>query len=393
MFFCGHDGTITIEEQDPEHFDPRLGDQLGEYVLVAHVADGAMGRVYEARHKQSKRRMAVKVLHANVAKDKVAVERFAREYTTAKELDHPHVVDVIDHGPTEDGSRYLTMEYLDGEELSLALDRDAPFALARLLRITCQVAGALAHAHSFGVVHRDLKPDNVFLCRSDEGDVVKLLDFGSVKLQLDTGPKLTALGTTLGSPYYMSPEQAMGKTDVDQRTDVFALGAIVHEMATGDVAFEGSGIAQILTNIVQKDPAPIGTVRAELAGPFEQVVLRALAKDKTARFSTTTEFAAALLTAVGLDGDVDKWAETPVASIERALETARPAALEPATGPGASIATDDADVVDAPPPIHATSLPPAVPRPSYALPKSVWFWGLALVAAGIVVGLVLALGH
>ncbi|MCA9600853.1 MAG: serine/threonine protein kinase, partial [Myxococcales bacterium] len=222
IFFCGQDATITLQIQDPSDVDPRVGEQLGGYLVVARVADGAMGRVYEGRHPETKARVAVKVLHADVAQDEVSVERFRREYETAREFHHDNIVSVLEFGETKDGSWYLTMEYLEGEELGQLLRRDKSVAFERAVRIISQFALALDHAHSFGVIHRDLKPDNVFLCHNEAGDDVRILDFGSVKLQMETGPKLTAFGTTLGSPYYMSPEQAMGKQDVDQRTDVFA---------------------------------------------------------------------------------------------------------------------------------------------------------------------------
>ena len=163
---------------------------------------------------------------------------------------------VLEFGATPDGSHFLTMEYLEGEELGKLLGRGTPLAPARIVRIVCQAALALEHAHSFGFIHRDLKPDNIFLCRTDEGDSVRVLDFGSVKLQMETGAKLTAIGTTLGSPFYMSPEQAMGRSDVDQRTDVFALGAILYEMLTDKVAFDAPNIAKILMRIMNENPQP-----------------------------------------------------------------------------------------------------------------------------------------
>ncbi len=191
---------MTIEVTPPgEERDPRLGQRLGDYIIVAHVADGAMGAVYEARNAATRERVAIKILHSDVAEDDIALERFNREYETAAMFDHPHIVKVIDFGETGDGPRFMTMEYLVGRELG---------------------------------------------CRADDGDHVRLLDFGSVKLQVEMGPKLTAFGTTLGSPYYMSPEQAKGLADVDTRTDVFAMGAILYEALTGKIAFEAPTIAE-----------------------------------------------------------------------------------------------------------------------------------------------------
>ena len=324
--FCGQDGTITVQVQDPDDHDPRVGGQLGDYILVARVADGAMGRVYEGRHPQTKHRVAVKVLHDDVAKDDVAVERFKREYETAEEMQHPHIVDVIEFGETGDGSYYLTMEYLQGEELGELHRRDGAVPRERALRILCQLCAGLDHAHSFGVIHRDLKPDNVFLTETPEGDVVKLLDFGSVKLQMETGPKLTAFGTTLGSPYYMSPEQAMGKLDVDQRTDVFATAAIAWEMAVGRVAFEGSNVAAILMKIVNETPEPPSQLVPTYPAAFDDAVLGGLSKEKTERPTSAGAFADRVVHAFGLDGDHRRWAETPQATIAEALSRAKPPA-------------------------------------------------------------------
>ena len=327
--FCGHDGAITIEEQDPGDVDPRLGQQLGDFIVCARVADGAMGRVYEARHPDTKHRVAVKILHPDVAKDGVAVERFKREYETAEELDHPNIVKVLDFGDTPDGSHFMTMEYLEGEELSGLIRRAGPQPPERTIHVVAQVCAALAHAHSYGVIHRDLKPDNIFLCRTEAGYEVRILDFGSVKLQMETGPKLTAFGTTLGSPYYMSPEQAMGKLDVDQRTDVFAIAAILFEMITGKVAFEGNNVAEILMKIVNHEPPPPSGLNPRYPASIDDVVSKGIHKDKTQRFGSTKELADAVVTAFGLQGDHAQWAATPEAEIQAALASAKPPAPVP----------------------------------------------------------------
>jgi len=329
-----------VQVQDPTDHDPRVGVQLGDYILVARVADGAMGRVYEGRHPETKQRVAVKVLHADVATDEVAVERFKREFETAEEMDHPHIVDVIEFGETGDGSYFLTMEYLHGEELGELFRRDGAITPDRAVRILSQLAAGLDYAHSFGVIHRDLKPDNVFLTRTDEGDVVKVLDFGSVKLQMETGPKLTAFGTTLGSPYYMSPEQAMGKLDVDQRTDVFAVAAIVWEMAVGKVCFEGDNVAAILMKIVNSDPSPPSQLAAGPGWPpaFDDAVLAGVAKDKTERPKSAGALADSVLASFGLEGPHTRWAQTPQAAIATALASATPPAPKAFGAPAAASA-------------------------------------------------------
>ena len=324
VFFCGYDGTVTVEERTTDNEDPRLGEQLGAYVAVAWIADGAMGRVYEGRHRDTKARVAIKVLHQHVARDRVAVERFVREYETAKTLGHPNIVKVIDFGETADRSYFLTMEYLEGAELSKVLSRQKVLPAARAIRLTCQLALGLHRAHASGVIHRDLKPDNIYLCHDEDGDDVRILDFGSVKLQVSSGPKLTAVGTTLGSPYYMSPEQAMGKLDVDQRTDVFALGAIVYETMTGEVAFEGDNVADILMNILRHDPPPVSASNSSCPPALDSVVDRALSKEKERRYATTVGFAEGVVRAFGLEPSVERWARTPESGIERALSGAAP---------------------------------------------------------------------
>ena len=303
----------------------RIGEELGSHAVVAHVADGSMGSVYEARHRETGERVAVKVLHAEVARDPVAVQRFHREYETVKSLRHAHIVDARGFGETTDGAQFMTMEFLEGEELSLVLAREGPMRPARLVRIVCQLALALHHAHVNGVIHRDLKPDNVFVCTGSGGDEIRILDFGSVKLQADSGPKLTALGTTIGSPYYMSPEQATGELDVDPRTDVFAQAAIMHELATGQVAFPGDNVAAILMKIIGEEPPPVSASNPDYPWAFDDVVKRGLRKDKVDRFESAIELVEAMLRALDLDPDVERWARTPVTAIERALE-ARPEA-------------------------------------------------------------------
>ena len=314
---------ITIQDQDPADFDPRLGKRLGGYIVAARVADGAMGRVYEGRHPDTKARVAIKVLHDEVARDRVAVERFKREYETAKELDNPYIVKVLEFGDTADRSHFMTMEYLEGEELSKAIAHKKPLPFARIVRLVSQVALGLEHAHSYGFIHRDLKPDNIFLCSTPEGAQVRLLDFGSVKLQVETGAKLTALGTTLGSPYYMSPEQATGAADVDQRSDVFALGAIVYEMLTGKTAFDAPTVAMILMKILNQSPPPPSTINPASTHAIDSVVEHALRKDKEERYATARELADGLIAAFGVSGSCDAWAQKPEAEVAAALAGAK----------------------------------------------------------------------
>lgn len=324
----------------------RTGQRFGAYTVGAHVADGSMGAVYQASHDETDERVAIKILHPDVARDQVAAERFRREYETAKSLDHPHIIDVHDFGETNDRAEYMTMEFLEGEELSLVLNRDGPMKPPRTLRLVCQIALALQHAHADGVIHRDLKPDNIFVCSGTTGDDVRILDFGSVKLQVETGPKLTMIGTTLGSPYYMSPEQAMGRADIDPRTDLFALAAIMHELGTGEVAFDGEKISDILTQIISHDPPPVSIANQDYPWAFDGVVRKGLRKDKEERFSSCIDLAEDMLAAFGLEPDVERWAQATTAEIEKAI----------AEAPAPS-----ADVTPSPPPTPDSRFPSELP--------------------------------
>jgi serine/threonine-protein kinase len=282
-----------------------------------------MGRVYEARHPDTRDRVAIKVLHEPVACDRVAVERFKREFEAARELDNPYIVKVFEFGQSDD-SYYMIMEFLTGETLARAIARrdSLPFALS--LRLVCQLALALEHAHSYGFIHRDLKPENLFLCDSSQGMQLRVLDFGSVKLQVETGAKLTAFGTTLGSPYYVSPEQAMASSSVDQRSDVFALGAICYEMLTGAVAFDGATVALILQKIVRDSPAPPSRRNPHIPAAVDAAVAQALHKRQGARYPTARAFAEALVVGFGLrPAPCETWATLPLGEIASQLARAQ----------------------------------------------------------------------
>ena len=304
--------------QRPEPRHDREGEVLGGYVIGEAIAEGTMGRVYRAARPDADRPVAIKVLHPASAQDPVTVERFRREFETARALQHEHIIAVKEFGETLDGSYFMTMEYIDGEELGCALQRAGVFDPARMLRVLCQLALGLDHAHDHGVVHRDLKPANILLCDSTIGDDVRILDLGSVKVQ-ESGPKLTAFGTTIGSPHYMSPEQATGSLEVDRRTDVFALAAILYELSTGRVAFDGESPAEILTGILEETPPPISTWTNSYPWAFDDVVKTGLAKDKNERYETTIELANAALNAFDLHPNAAKWARTPLSDVRRAL--------------------------------------------------------------------------
>jgi len=395
--FCGNDGAITVQVQpEGDAPDTRLGRRFGEYVVAARVADGAMGRVYEGRHAATRQKVAIKILHDDVALDRVAVERFKREFETAKDINSPYVVRVIDFGDTGDKSYFLTMEYLEGEELEALVRREGGLPTARVLRILCQIALGLEEAHASGVIHRDLKPANLFLCQDPDGDSVRVLDFGSVKLQMETGVKLTAFGTTLGSPFYMSPEQAMGKSDLDTRTDLLALAAITYEMFTGKIAFDGTAVAEILMKIVNAMPPPLSSVVRTLPPSLDDVIEKALAKDKTKRHGGTIEFAADVLSCLGLaatpdHASIDAWAKKTVVEFEAALATATPRAAKPFTAPqpiapmaGKAPTPNYAPMQPMPVPMHVTNTSGGIPVWVYIL-IAMFLLMLAAAAVGLLV--------
>lgn len=294
-------------------------NRAGPYLLTAHLADGAMSSVHAARHHETGAVVAVKVLRPDAARDPVAVERFLREYQTASTLEDEHIVQVLDFGRTAHGAPFMVMELLRGETLDSLIAREGAVSPRRVVRMVCQLALALRCAHADGVVHRDLKPGNVFVCDTHRGESVRVLDFGSVKLQVSVGPKLTALGTTIGSPCYMSPEQAMGRPDVDPRSDLFSFAAIVYEMTTGEVAFAASTVGEILSKIIGHEPPPVSSRNAAFPRELDEVIRRGLSKDKVRRFSSAFELAERVLAAMGLPVDVEHWARADDDEIECSL--------------------------------------------------------------------------
>jgi serine/threonine-protein kinase len=326
------------------------------YQVRRVVADGGMGRVYEALDMQDKKGVAVKVLHPDVARDNIAVERFKREFEVSKLLPHDHIVDVRDFRETDDKSYALVMEFLEGEELRQALKREKRLMPERIVRMLSQAAIGLDEAHRRQLVHRDLKPDNLFLCGTREGDVLKLLDFGSVKDKSEQAKKLTVVGTTIGSPFYMAPEQAQGLDTLDARADVWALAAITYECLTGTVPFQGINGPSILLSILTKDPIPPTQAGKDSPVPIppsvDDLIEVALAKNMNIRTRTVGDLADAFGRAYGLSGDHLSWAYTPEAVLRQTIQTelprmmvARPAA---AAGVGAM-----ADPFGGPPPAGA----------------------------------------
>ncbi len=275
--------------------DPFLGKVLGEtYEIARLVGEGGMGRVYEARHlRLPDRRFAVKVMHPEFARQPEVVARFQREAESASSIGHPNVVDVFDVHKTPDGIPYLVGEFLEGEELGDYIQRvgklDVPFAVG----IARQVCKALAAAHARGIVHRDMKPENVFLVLRDGVPVVKVLDFGISKAGSGDA-HLTKTGMIMGTPSYMAPEQARGEK-VDLRADVYAIGALLYHALTGQRPFDSDDPAATLSMVLTEEPPRPRALSPQVPEGLELVVQRAMAKDARERYQTTGELDLALL--------------------------------------------------------------------------------------------------
>jgi eukaryotic-like serine/threonine-protein kinase len=270
--------------------DPLLGTTIdGRYVVDKRLGEGGMGVVYLARHRVIDRKVALKVLRAEFARDHEIVERFLQEAKTASSIGNPHIVDIHDFGVLADGSTYFAMEFLDGEPLMDVIVREK-MPLERIVQIGVQICDGLGAAHERGIVHRDLKPDNVYLLRRNEADFVKVLDFGIAKVEHAAGPKLTRAGAVFGTPHYMSPEQAAG-TPIDHRADIYALGVILYEMATGQLPFDSDNAMTILSQHMYKAPMPLRSLvqGADRPAGLEAIVQKCLLKRPEHRYATMAE--------------------------------------------------------------------------------------------------------
>ncbi|MDB4994241.1 MAG: serine/threonine protein kinase, partial [Myxococcaceae bacterium] len=267
----------------------------GRYRLARLLGQGGMGSVHEAIDESLGRKVAIKVLHAAFAWDPDQVSRFRREAQAAAAIGHPNIVQVTDFCASPGEPPFLVMELLEGQSLGQTITAEGPLLPARVAYIASQVLHALAAAHRAGIVHRDIKPDNVFLTSmAAHADVVKLLDFGVAKLRDTRGlEKLTAAGTTLGTPAYMAPEQARGG-DIDGRADLYGVGACMFHALAGRRPFDATSAHALLYAILEQIPAPLSALRPEVPAGLSDVIARALHKDPASRFSTADAMRAAL---------------------------------------------------------------------------------------------------
>jgi serine/threonine-protein kinase len=270
--------------------------QLGQYRLIGRLGAGGMGEVYLAEHRMLKRLCAIKFIQPEQAGDPQVLARFEREVRMTARLSHWNTVEIYDYGRTEDGTFFYVMEYLPGLSLEELLERHGPLPAARVVHLLRQTCQALREAHGSGLIHRDIKPGNIFVAqRGALYDVAKLLDFGLVKPVAETSStRLTQEGAISGTPLFMSPEQARDGNDVDARSDIYSLGAVAYTLLTGRPPFDGANPLEVMIAHARDEVAPPSQLRAGVPADLEQIILRCLAKRPEERFQDTESLEEAL---------------------------------------------------------------------------------------------------
>jgi eukaryotic-like serine/threonine-protein kinase len=298
-------GTHLINTLRREVFEAK---QIGQYRLIKLLGAGGMGEVYLAEHRMLKRPCAIKLIHPEQAGDPQVLARFEREVQMTARLSHWNTVEIYDYGRTDDGTFFYVMEYLPGLALEELLHRHAPLPPERVVYLLRQVCQALREAHGVGLIHRDIKPGNVFVAqRGGRYDVAKLLDFGLVKPLLEAPEaRLTQEGSISGTPLYMSPEQARGLADLDGRSDIYSLGAVAYALLTGRPPFDSTNPMEVVIAHVRDAVVPPSQHQADVPADLERVILRCLAKNPQDRFQDVDSLEQALADCAV----ADRWTQT-----------------------------------------------------------------------------------
>jgi serine/threonine protein kinase/tetratricopeptide (TPR) repeat protein len=297
------------EQSKAEHDDvvaglPQPGDfVLGKYRIERVIGRGGMGVVYLALHEALHQRVALKVLAPAAAKHHASATRFINEARAAARIRGDHVASVMDVGQLENGIPYMVLEYLEGSDLSKVLHERGPLPIVEAVDYIVQALSAIAHAHAAGVVHRDLKPGNLFLAeRTDGGLTIKVLDFGISKLDGEAATEITHTSAVLGSPGYMSPEQVRSSRSVDGRADIWSLGVILYRLLAAQGPFRGEAMSEVLAAVLEQAPPPLREARPDVPEDLERVIMKCLEKDRDARWATAGELATALAPFASPDG-------------------------------------------------------------------------------------------
>jgi serine/threonine-protein kinase len=371
----------------------------GKYRLLNKVGQGGMGTVYKALHLAFDELRALKVIAPELLHDPLFVKRFKHEAVITRKLQHPNAVRVDDIDEAEDGRPFIVMEFIQGESLKKVIQEEGPLPISRVCSIIKQTASALDAAHRLGMVHRDIKPENIALIEGSEGEAVKVLDFGIAKLKearLGEKPGLTLTGTgmVIGTPQYMSPEQAMGKRgdELDGRSDLYSLGVVMYEMLTADLPFKADTTMGMLLAHLQQPPRPIRTLRTELQlpEPIASLAMRLLEKDPAQRPANgkalIEEIAAAemKITPLGATRVAQPGAVFALGGIRAQQEPAR------AVPPQDKVASVSSAIPAPPPPVKPwETVPPSMPPAAMPTPQpekrprwGIWI-GIAILLVGV----------
>ena len=287
----------------------QVGKAIGNYKVVQQIGEGGMGVVYMAEHPVIGRKVAIKLLHASFARDSETVARFFNEARAIHLIAHPNIVEIMDFGQTADGQPYFIMEFLQGQSLADRIAR-GPMSPTDAVAIVTQICDALQAAHDKNIVHRDLKPQNIMVC--DDGSI-RILDFGIAKAARMRRLTFAGFSPTMGTPDYMAPEQVNGRRG-DQRTDIYSLGAILYEMVTGKVPFEGESPYVVMNVRTTGDPVAPRKLNEHLTPVMEEIILHALARNPDDRYAN-----AALMKA-----ELDDYEIVPLIGRYRTLEPVKP---------------------------------------------------------------------